>query len=86
MQERVFLILAVMIIIPIFMQFVIPYPYSLMAIMTLNLFLLFVMRKNMKGLVSGMLGAKAKLVCMNCGKPHNDTKCPSCGSRMRRLG
>ena len=86
MQERVFLILAIMIIIPIMIQFVVPYPYSLMAIMTLNLFLLSFIRKNMKTMVSGILGVKTRLVCMKCGKPHNEIKCPSCGSKMRRLG
>jgi len=75
-----------MIIVPIMIQFIIPYPYSLITIMTLNLFLLFFIRKNMKSMVSGMLGTKTKLVCMKCGKPHNEIKCPSCGSKMRKMG
>lgn len=27
-----------------------------------------------------------KYYCMNCGKEHNDVKCPSCGSKMKRVG
>ena len=27
-----------------------------------------------------------KYYCMNCGKDHNDVKCPSCGSKMKRVG
>ena len=27
-----------------------------------------------------------KYYCMNCGKEHNNTTCPNCGSKMKRVG
>ena len=27
-----------------------------------------------------------KYYCMNCGKEHNDVKCPNCESKMKRVG
>jgi hypothetical protein len=29
---------------------------------------------------------RLKYYCMNCGKEHNDIKCPNCGSKMKRVG
>lgn len=47
------------------------------------------------GIIKDMFGSlstdsnqysRVKYYCISCGKEHNDVACPSCGSKMKRVG
>jgi cobalamin synthase len=72
-------------------SFVVPFPYSLAIIIAVFILLNFYMRKRaMKkmGIMSGTMFGNSSLnyYCMSCGTKHNQTACPKCGSKMKRVG
>jgi hypothetical protein len=78
----------------------IPFPISLIAILGIFLFLNFYQRRRMitrfgdvRGTVMGGMysptkadGGSLRYYCMSCETQHKETSCPSCGSRMKRIG
>jgi|SRR5919199_6693174 hypothetical protein len=72
---------------------IIPFPFSLIAIIGVVLLLSFYVRKRMMrrmGFGMGnfsMFGSNSvNYYCMSCGTKHNDVACPKCGSKMKRVG
>ena len=81
--------------------FLLPFPFDLIAIAGLFVFLAYLRsRSEMKrfggtGGIRGLFGSLSssgnqnrllKYYCMNCGKEHNEIACPNCGSKMKRVG
>jgi hypothetical protein len=72
-------------------SFLVPFPYSLPIIMAVFILLSFYVRKrSLKRM--GMSGASMfgysslNYYCMSCGTKHNQSSCPKCGSKMKRVG
>jgi hypothetical protein len=82
--------------------FILPYPYDLVSVIVLfiliNLWRGRVMMKKYGGIggIKDMLGSlqshtsgnnrPLNYYCMVCGKEHREIACPSCGSKMKRVG
>jgi hypothetical protein len=84
--------IAIYIAIALAISFVVPFPFSLIAVIGAVILLSFV-RKQCLGKMglsgssmSGSQGGFNKYYCMNCGAQHNDLACPKCGSKMKRVG
>lgn len=81
--------IAIYIAIALAISFVVPFPFSLIAVIGAVILLSFV-RKHRSGKFelsgSSMSGGYNKYYCMNCGAQHNDLACPKCGSKMKRVG
>jgi hypothetical protein len=81
--------IAIYIAIALAISFVVPFPFSLIAVIGAVILLSFV-RKRFLGKMglsgSSMFGGFNKYYCMNCGAQHNDLACPKCGSKMKRVG
>jgi hypothetical protein len=74
-------------------SFVVPFPFDLPIIIGVFIWLVFYMTKRAmrKVGVSGapLLGGKSSSLnyyCMSCGKKYNEAACPTCGSKMKRVG
>ncbi|OLC22525.1 MAG: hypothetical protein AUH71_06230 [Thaumarchaeota archaeon 13_1_40CM_4_48_7] len=76
------------------LSFLIPFPYSLFAIVGVFLGINYFMRKKQlrmmgrMGGISSMFGGGEKPVvfyCITCGFKHNKRSCPRCGSTGRRI-
>ena len=79
-------------------SFIIPFPFSLTAIMGILLFVSYYVRKRQLGGIgssdsssifceSGYRSSNSlNYYCMNCGRRHNQFACPKCGSKMKRVG
>ena len=74
---------------------ILPFPISLLAIIGIFILLNYYMRKRMMrkmgggmfGSMSSMFGDNSlKYYCMSCGTKHNQSSCPKCGSKMKRVG
>ena len=72
---------------------IIPFPYSLIAIIGVVLLLSFYVRKRMMrkmgfgmGNLSMFGSGSINYYCMSCGTKHNEIACPKCGSKMKRVG
>jgi len=85
--------MAISIAIALGISFVVPFPFSLIAIMGAVLLLSFYVRKHQLGKmglsgssVFGGRGGLNKYYCLNCGAQHNQLACPKCGSKMKRVG
>ena len=74
---------------------IVPFPFSLIAIIGVVLLLSFYVRKRMMrkmGFGMGnfsMFGSGSGSInyyCMSCGTKHNEVACPKCGSKMKRVG
>src|SRR5215831_262457 len=72
-------------------SFLIPFPYSLPLIMGVFILISFYVRKRSLRRM-GMSGASMfgysslSYYCMSCGTKHNQSACPKCGSKMKRVG
>ena len=81
--------------------FLLPYPYDFISVLGLLILVNFLrVRSVMKryggmGRIKDMFGSlssdssqyrQVKYYCMSCGKEHNDVACPSCGSKMKKVG
>ncbi len=80
---------------------IVPFPFSLIAIMATILFMSYYVRMRQFG-TNGLSGTSSifgdsdyrsssstsslKYYCMNCGRKHNRAACPKCGSKMKRVG
>ena len=77
----------------------VPFPFSLVAIIGIFILLNFYMRKRMMSRMGGgrgigMFGSMSSMFednslnyyCMACGTKHRESACPKCGSKMKRVG
>jgi hypothetical protein len=76
----------------------VPFPFSLVAIIGIFILLNFYMRKRMMRRMgvggAGMFGSMSSMFgdnslnyyCMSCGTKHREAACPKCGSKMKRVG
>jgi hypothetical protein len=71
-------------------SFIVPFPFSLIAIIGALLFVGYYVRRRQFGRIgSSMFGNPSgplNYYCMNCGRRHNQAACPKCGSKMKRVG
>ncbi|HMH11422.1 MAG TPA: hypothetical protein VK553_11965 [Candidatus Nitrosopolaris rasttigaisensis] len=86
--------------ISIMISMLIPFPISLVVIVGTFLLLNFYLRRRMiarmgsvKGTIMGGMfsptstdGGSLKYYCMSCGMQHKQAACPTCGSKMKRIG
>lgn len=85
MQERVWLLLALMMIIPFVVPIILPEPYSWIGMIGMNLLLLVVLRKNFKAMTGKLFGSKSEWICAVCGNKSKNVTCNRCGSKSRKL-
>ena len=94
--------LAIFMGIGIVLVFLLPFPFDLISISGLFILMSYLrMRsitkrygiggvKNFFGSVSSSISGNQniplKYYCMSCGKEHKEVSCPSCGSKMKRVG
>jgi hypothetical protein len=77
----------------------VPFPFSLVAMIGIFILLSFYMRKRMMSRMGGrggvgMFGSMSSMFgenslnyyCMSCGTKHREAACPKCGSKMKRIG
>jgi hypothetical protein len=77
----------------------VPFPFSLVAIIGIFILLNFYIRKRMMSRMGGsggvgMFGSMSSMFgenslnyyCMSCGTKHREAACPKCGSKMKRVG
>jgi hypothetical protein len=78
---------------------IVPFPYSLMAVIVVIMALGFYRRRRHFGR-TGQAGSSASsyfgsmfrpqnsinYYCINCGTKHNQTSCPNCGSKLKKAG
>ena len=91
--------MAIYIAIALAISFIVPFPFSFIAILGTILFVSYVRRRQF-GRIS-LSGSSSKFggigdqsssnsslnyYCMNCGRKHNRAACPKCGSKMKRVG
>jgi hypothetical protein len=74
-------------------SFVVPFPFSFVAIIGAVLLLSLYVRKHQLGKMglsgSSMFGGRGgynKYYCANCGTQHNQLACPKCGSKVKKVG
>lgn len=86
-QERLWLMLGIMMVLPIIIIMLVPEPYATIGALGCNLVMLFYIRRFYKGMASKMLGSKMKFVCSVCQgtKFEADGTCKRCGSKNRKL-
>jgi hypothetical protein len=76
---------------------ILPFPYDIIAIIGVFLsFNYFIRQRQMRkmglsawsffGSPSGSEKQGINYYCMNCGKKHNQTSCPNCGSKLKKAG
>ncbi|MGD1834546.1 MAG: hypothetical protein ACPKQO_02355 [Nitrososphaeraceae archaeon] len=71
---------------------IVPFPYSLVVIISVIIFLSFyVRRRQMQKIGSENMSSmfntkKVNYYCMACGTKHDNIMCPKCGSKMKRIG
>ena len=75
-----------------------PFPFSIVAIIGIFILLNIYLRKKMTGRMgirggAGIFGSTSavndsslKYYCMSCGRQHKEAACPECGSKMKRVG
>jgi hypothetical protein len=72
-------------------SFIVPFPFSLIAIVGALLFVSYYVRRRQVRIGSSMFGGSGNrsdplnYYCMNCGR-HNQAACTKCGSKMKRVG
>ncbi|MER5176596.1 MAG: hypothetical protein ABJB76_08475 [Candidatus Nitrosocosmicus sp.] len=73
-------------------SFLIPFPFSLPIIIIVFIMLSYYIRNRamkkmgMTGSVFGGTGSSISYYCMSCGTKHDQSSCPRCGSKMKRVG
>ena len=92
--------MAIYLAIAVAISFIIPFPYSFIAIIGILLFVSYYVRRRQFGRI-GLSGSSSifggsgyrssndsslNYYCMNCERKHNQSACPKCGSKMKRVG
>jgi hypothetical protein len=91
--------MAIYVAIALAISFIVPFPFSFIAIMGTILFVSYYVRRRQFGRIGlsgpfSMFGggnqsssnSSLNYYCMNCGTRHNQSACPKCGSKMKRVG
>ena len=85
--------MAIYVAIALGISFVVPFPFSFVAIIGAVLLLSLYVRKHQLGKMglsgSSMFrgrGGYNKYYCANCGAQHNQLACPKCGSKVKKVG
>jgi len=85
--------MAIYFVIALAISFIVPFPFSLIAIIGALLFMSYYVRRRQFGRIgSSMFGGSGNpsgplnYYCMNCGRRHNQAACLKCGSKMKRVG
>ncbi|MGB7956188.1 MAG: hypothetical protein WCF23_19620 [Candidatus Nitrosopolaris sp.] len=91
--------MAIYVAIALAISFIVPFPFSFIAIMGTILFVSYYVRRRQFGRIGlsgsskfGGIGNQSSsdsslnYYCMNCGTKHNRAACPKCGSKMKRVG
>ena len=82
--------MALYVVIAMAISFAVPFPFSLVAVIGVVLFLSYYIRKRQLGRM-GLSGSFSKFggrggynsyYCMNCGTKHKQAACPKCGSKI----
>jgi len=85
--------MAIYVAIALGISFVVPFPFSFVAIIVAVFLLSLYVRKHQLGKMglsgSSMFGGRGrynKYYCANCGAQHNQLACPRCGSKVKKVG
>jgi hypothetical protein len=92
--------MAIYLAIGLTISFIVPFPFSFIAIIGTILFVSYYVRRRQSWGI-GLFGSFSRFggsgnqssknnslnyYCMNCGTRHNQSACPKCGSKMKRVG
>jgi len=85
-NERLWVMLGLMMISPLFFIMVLPDPYATIGIIGTNLGMLFFIRKTITNIAGGMFGNKLKYQCLTCQGTKFDRKgtCYRCGGKSKK--
>lgn len=83
--------IAIYFVISFIISIIVPFPYSLIVIVSIVLILsLYIRRREMARFkvdnFSMFDSNKVNYYCMMCDTKHNNLMCPKCGSKMKRIG
>ena len=83
--------IAIYFIISFIISIIVPFPYSLIVIVSIVLILsIYIRRREMARFkvdnFSMFDSNKVNYYCMMCDTKHNNLMCPKCGSKMKRIG
>ena len=83
--------IAIYFVISFIISIIVPFPYSLIVIVSIVLILsLYIRRREMARFkldnFSMFDSNKINYYCMMCDTKHNNLMCPKCGSKMKRIG
>lgn len=83
--------IAIYFVISFIISIIVPFPYSLIVIVSIVLILsIYIRRREMTRFkvdnFSMFDSNKVNYYCMMCDTKHNNLMCPKCGSKMKRIG
>ena len=83
--------IAIYLVISFIISIIVPFPYSLIVIVSIVLILsIYIRRREMARFkvdnYSMFDSNKVNYYCMMCDTKHNNLMCPKCGSKMKRIG
>lgn len=83
--------IAIYFVISFIISIIVPFPYSLIVIVSIVLILsIYIRRREMARFkvdnFSMFDSNKVNYYCMMCDTKHNNIMCPKCGSKMKRIG
>ncbi len=83
--------IAIYFVISFIISMIVPFPYSLIVIVSIVLILsIYIRRREMTRFkvdnFSMFDSNKVNYYCMMCDTKHNNLMCPKCGSKMKRIG
>ncbi|HET9774102.1 MAG TPA: hypothetical protein VFP25_03865 [Nitrososphaeraceae archaeon] len=83
--------IAIYFVISFIISIIVPFPYSLIVIVSIVLILsIYIRRREMTRFkvdnFSMFDSNKVNYYCMMCDTKHNNIMCPKCGSKMKRIG
>ena len=83
--------IAIYFVISFIISIIVPFPYSLVVIVSIVLILsIYIRRREMARFkvdnFSMFDSNKVNYYCMMCDTKHNNLMCPKCGSKMKRIG
>ncbi|HLN33710.1 MAG TPA: hypothetical protein VK250_00350 [Nitrososphaeraceae archaeon] len=83
--------IAIYFVISFIISIIVPFPYSLIVIVSIVLILsIYIRRREMARFkvdnFSMFDSNKVNYYCMMCDTKHNNLMCPKCGSKMKRIG
>ena len=86
MNDRLFIMMGLMMVSSFVFIMVLPDPYSTIASLGTNLAMLFYLRKNFRNLATNMFGGKLKYQCLICQGTKFDGSgiCHRCGGRSKK--